>query len=74
VVVAAVALTTARRRGPLAPIDRTGGENWRMPPLAELGRARFSLGRRIGMGALRSYLLVAMIMVIIKIVEVAIGH
>jgi hypothetical protein len=45
-----------------------------MPPLAELGRVRFSLGRRIGMGALRLYLLVAMIMVIIKIVEVALGH
>ncbi|HEV3172717.1 MAG TPA: divalent metal cation transporter [Actinocrinis sp.] len=74
IAVAAFAVSAARRRGPSVPIDRTGRENWRMPPLAELGRVRFSLGRRIGMGALRLYLLVAMIMVIIKIVEVALGH
>ncbi len=72
--VAAFAVGAARRRGPSVPLDRRGRENWRMPPLAELGRARFSLGRRIGMGALRLYLLVAMIMVIVKIVEVALGH
>jgi len=33
-----------------------------------------SAGRRIGMGALRLYLAVAMILVIVKIVQVALGH
>jgi Mn2+/Fe2+ NRAMP family transporter len=65
---------TARRRTPMVAIERTGRENWRMPPLAELGRANMSTGRKLGMGALRLYLAVAMIMVIIKIVQVALGH
>jgi Mn2+/Fe2+ NRAMP family transporter len=72
---AAAFALTARRRIGLAPmIDRAGRENWRMPPLAELGRARMSTGRRIGMGALRLYLAAAMVLVIVKIVEVALGH
>ena len=45
-----------------------------MPPLAMLGRAPMSLGRRIGMGALRLYLAAAMILVIVKIVQVALGR
>ncbi|HTT54880.1 MAG TPA: NRAMP family divalent metal transporter [Streptosporangiaceae bacterium] len=67
------ALTT-RRRPAGEPVDRAGRQNWRMPPLAELGRARMSLGRRIGMGALRLYLIAAMILVVVKIVQVALGH
>jgi len=64
----------SRRRIARAPIDRAGPANWRMPPLAELGRSRISLGRRIGPGALRLYLAAAMILVILKIVQVALGH
>jgi Mn2+/Fe2+ NRAMP family transporter len=56
------------------PIDRAGRDNWRMPPLETLTRPVMATGRKIGMGALRSYLLVAMILVIVKIVEVALGH
>jgi Mn2+/Fe2+ NRAMP family transporter len=56
------------------PVDRAGRENWRMPPLALLQRPMMSNGRKIGMSALRVYLGVAMILVIIKIVELAIGH
>jgi len=33
-----------------------------------------STGRKIGLAALRSYLAIAMILVIVKIVQVAIGH
>jgi hypothetical protein len=33
-----------------------------------------SVGRRIGMAALRLYLAVAAILVIVKIVQVALGH
>jgi hypothetical protein len=64
----------AIRQAAREPVDRAGRANWRMPPLAELTRARMSPGRRIGMGALRLYLLAAMILVIIKIVQVALGH
>jgi len=64
----------ARRRAQVPAVDRAGRETWRMPPLTELSRVRMSLGRRIGMGALRLYLAAAMILVIIKIVQVALGH
>ncbi|MDF3289792.1 NRAMP family divalent metal transporter [Streptomyces silvisoli] len=56
------------------PVDRIGRDTWRMPPLATLTRPTMSTARRIGMGALRSYLFVAMVLVVIKIVEVALGH
>jgi hypothetical protein len=62
-------------RGPAAePIDRTGRDSWRMPPLALLQRPAMSAGRKVGMGALRLYLGVAMILVIVKIVQLAFTH
>ena len=36
------------------PIDRTGKDSWRMPPLALLARPVMSTGRKIGMSALPS--------------------
>ncbi|MEV6927598.1 NRAMP family divalent metal transporter [Dactylosporangium sp. NPDC051485] len=71
---AAAGYALARRRTANAPTDRTGREAWRMPPLATLERPTMSTARRIGMGALRLYLVVAMGLVIIKIVQVALGH
>jgi Mn2+/Fe2+ NRAMP family transporter len=77
---AALCLLAAGRRGrgrgraATAPIDRTGRENWRMPPLEDLGRSAMSRGRRVGMGALRLYLAAAMILVIVKIVQSALAH
>ncbi len=64
------------RAGSLAtePVDRAGQDSWRMPPLALLARPAMSAGRKIGMSALRLYLAVAMVLVIIKIVQLAIGH
>ncbi|GGU49485.1 natural resistance-associated macrophage protein [Streptomyces albospinus] len=53
------------------PINRAGKDDWRMPPLETLPKPIFSTGRKIGMGALRTYLLIAMVLVVIKIVEVA---
>ncbi|MFC5666035.1 NRAMP family divalent metal transporter [Kitasatospora misakiensis] len=53
------------------PIDRTGRDTWRMPPLETLTKPAMSTARKIGMGALRTYLLIAMILVIVKIVQVA---
>ena len=56
------------------PVDRAGQDSWRMPPLALLARPVMSAGRKIGMSVLRPYLAVAMVLVIIKIVQLAIGH
>jgi len=75
--VVAAGYALARRRQSAtagAPADRTGKENWRMPPLALLQRPVMSSGRKIGMSALRLYLGVAMILVIVKIAQLALGH
>jgi NRAMP (natural resistance-associated macrophage protein)-like metal ion transporter len=48
-------------------------ENWRMPPLALLERPVMSRQRKIGMLALRGYLLFAFVLVIVKVVEVTIA-
>jgi Mn2+/Fe2+ NRAMP family transporter len=71
---AGYAVYAQRGRPALRPIDRTGAENWRMPPLAELGRARISAGQKLGMGALRLYLVVAAALVVVKIVEMALAR
>jgi Mn2+/Fe2+ NRAMP family transporter len=47
---------------------------WRMPPLAELTAPVVSGTRKLGLAALRSYLAIAMILVIVKIIEVAVAH
>ena len=58
----------------VAAVDQAGRDSWRMPPLALLQRPVMSASRKIGMSALRAYLAVAMVLVIIKIVELAVGH
>ena len=60
---------TLVNRGPARVIDRTGAADWRMPPLAELGKAELSSGKRIGMGALRSYLVISALLVVVKVIE-----
>ena len=47
---------------------------WRMPPLSELPRPRWSPGRRLGMLALRGYLVIAVGLVVVKIVELSAAH
>jgi len=69
----AAAVYAVRHRGPAQVIDRTGAEDWRMPPLAELGKAELSVGKRIGMGALRTYLVISAVLVIVKVVELALA-
>jgi hypothetical protein len=55
----------------LAPVGKL---SWRMPPLSELPTPVIRGARRIGLLGLRGYLALAMIMVIVKIVETALGH
>jgi Mn2+/Fe2+ NRAMP family transporter len=56
------------------PIDRTGRQHWRMPPLEELPAPRISTGRTIGLAALRIYLVIASLLVIVRIIQLALGH
>src|SRR5487761_1880105 len=72
-----VALARRLRAGSAArlPFDRAARAGWRMPPLALLDRPAMSTGRKIGMSALRLYLAVAVILVVVRIVELAVaGH
>ena len=54
--------------------ERESRENWRMPPLAMLAPAPMSLARRIGMSAMYVYLGAAIILVIVRVAEIALGH
>ena len=60
--------------GPRQAVDRAGRDSWRMPRLAVLAVPPISAARKLGLTALRAYLAVAMILVIIKIAEVALAH
>ena len=55
-----------------AAVDRVA-QHWRMPPLRELPPAQLSLAARIWMGVLRLYLVVAGGLVLLRIVELALG-
>jgi len=64
-----------RRRGVRVEqaIDRSLQDCWRMPPLAQLPPARLSLTSRAWMIVLRGYLVVAGGLVLVRIVELALG-
>ena len=72
-----VALVQRRSRGPnleLAALARTEKETWRMPPLEELTKPTWSVTRTIGMLTLRLYLVIAVILLVVKVIQLAIGH
>jgi Mn2+/Fe2+ NRAMP family transporter len=46
-------------------------ENWRMPGLALLQHPRWSLGRRVAILTLRGYLVVAVLLLIVKAIQIA---
>jgi Mn2+/Fe2+ NRAMP family transporter len=74
----AVALVRARHSVlaslPEDPDSVADRDTWRMPPLATLSAAPMSGARKIGLLGLRCYLAVAMVMVIVKIIQVALAH
>jgi len=68
---------SGRRRGPDPVRERavTGDRSvWRMPPLATLSRPVWSRPQRIGMVGLRCYLVVAVLVLAVKIGELASAH
>jgi Mn2+/Fe2+ NRAMP family transporter len=84
-VLAGVWMLTHRRRAAGTPAaladvlaedtaDVADRDTWRMPPLSELCTPLISRARKLGLTALRGYLAIAMVMVIVKIVETALGH
>ncbi|MDG3014134.1 divalent metal cation transporter [Corynebacteriales bacterium D3-21] len=82
IVVAVVAVAgiklAERRRGtaPAVPAPEFGPEEklgWRMPPLALLQPVRWSAGTRLGMLALRGYLVIGAILLVVKAVELGRG-
>ena len=48
-------------------------ETWRMPPLALLGRPEWSRGRKLAMSSLRIYLIVAVVLLVVKAVQLGTG-
>lgn len=55
-------------------IDPAKRLTWRMPPLALLAAPKLSLGSRVGLAVMRSYLLIAMIMVGFRTYQLAVGR
>jgi Mn2+/Fe2+ NRAMP family transporter len=70
-----VATVLILRSGTTLPaMSHSEKENWRMPALALLQHPRWSLGRRIAILTLRGYLVVAVILLLVKAVQLAIHH
>jgi hypothetical protein len=55
-------------------VDRRDRETWRMPPLNMLTKPAMSAGRKVALAILGSYMVLAMIMVIVRIVQMALAH
>jgi hypothetical protein len=58
----------------VAKVEATPREQWRMPPLAQLPRARLSWAAKAWMFVLRAYLIVAGGLVLVRIVALAFSH
>lgn len=72
-----VALRVMQRRSPAPPpipkIDESEKDTWRMPPLALLEPVTWSAGTRLGMLALRGYLVIGAILLVVKAVQLGRG-
>jgi ABC-type proline/glycine betaine transport system permease subunit len=72
-----LAAVAARRRGadaaPVQTIPEVPREQWTMPSVALLARPKQSAGRKAAMLALEAYLLLAIVLLIVKAVQLAGG-
>jgi Mn2+/Fe2+ NRAMP family transporter len=57
-----------------AGMDRAERDSWRMPQLGALAAPPMSAARKISLGGLWVYLVIAMGVVVLRIVELALGH
>ncbi len=60
-------------RPPRVVVSREEKSNWRMPPLNLLNRPTWSRGRVLGMYALRVYLVVAVVLLLVKAIELGVN-
>lgn len=67
----AIARARTRANRAVAPDELVLRGNWQMPPLDELPAPRLTFATRLWMGALRGYLVVAVGLVIVKVVQMA---
>ncbi|WP_460722637.1 Nramp family divalent metal transporter [Nocardia heshunensis] len=58
---------------PAPTFDRSEKEHWRMPPLALLEPVTWSAGTKLGMLALRGYLVIGAILLVVKAVQLGRG-
>jgi len=73
--VGSIALLTRRNSRDGRVVDPGEDRNtWRMPPLGQLLPARLTPAKRIWLGVLRFYLLAAMIMVVVRVTQIALGQ
>ena len=56
-----------------AEVDRRDRETWRMPPLTMLTKPVMSAGRKVALAVLGSYVAIATVMVIVRIVQMALA-
>ncbi|MDA8397810.1 MAG: divalent metal cation transporter [Actinomycetota bacterium] len=78
IIVFAVVAILARRQGvakriTIPPMSRSERMRWRMPPLNLLKPVKWSPGLRIGILALRGYLVVSVVLLIVKAVQLGGG-
>lgn len=67
-------LTRGGERPQVTERQREERSIWRMPPIALLTRPLPSRARTIGMSAMAGYLGVAMLMLLVKAIELGVGH
>lgn len=68
-----LSLRSKQTQEPSAPMDRLHKANWRMLPLAALPKPVWSTTRKAGMLALRGYLLIAAVLLVVKVVQLVSG-
>ena len=54
-------------------MDKEQKQSWRMPPLAELTRPVLSVSAKVGMLTLRLYLVAAVLLMVVKVIQLALG-
>ncbi|GFZ96553.1 NRAMP family divalent metal transporter [Dyella caseinilytica] len=68
----AIGVSHWRHPSATVPDSQVDKSEWRMPPLNQLPPAQLSLRRRVWLGVLRAYLAAALILAIVKVVEMII--
>ncbi len=66
-------LRNRHARPPRVVVSPEEKSNWRMPPLNLLNRPTWSRGRVMGMYALRAYLVVAVVLLLVKAIELGVN-